>query len=1484
MDPGYFDAERKQNPREKANIFSKITFWYILPIFAKGRKGQLSISDVYRCSPEHRSSPLGDQLGAKWQEQLNKQSIGKKPSLMKAIFSVFGLEFTIVNTLYSVVDTSAKIIIPTCLEGLINYFSSTSGVTKFDAYMYAVGVLGLTFISAVIMQPTILYLFDISMRVRVATCSLIYRKILRLDINAGGKASEGLSGHAINLLTTDAQRFDMASLFIMDLIRTPIEGVVVTYLMYKQVGASTFIGVSLLFLIIPLQAYLGKISSRLRHQTAIRTDNRIRLMNEVIQGIEAIKMYAWEKAFARIIGEARRKEMNIIKKISWLRAIMISCVKLNSKIAIFLTLVSFISFKNELTASKVFVVFSYYNILKYSLVDFLSLAISFTLEAQVSVHRMQEFLMLPEVDNCDGTDLVTIEGPKNVAMSRIFEKIGNGQQAYIKSESSLEQLKPAVFISFKDYTAHWKNSEDEDVKNRVLALDDINLNIKPETLTTIVGTVGSGKSTLLLAMLRELSPTSGHLSVRGTIAYAAQEPWLFEASVRQNILFGQDLDLRRYKQVIKCCQLKSDLEILPYGDKTVVGERGASLSGGQRARIALARCVYQHADVYLLDDPLAAVDAKVAQAIYEECIRSFLREKATVLVTHHVQYARHAAQVCVMKLGKIVAQGTYNDLKNDVKEFEKLIEMEAKDEEKKLKQKGASYENQDSLVRERDGDRVCVRACVCERERERICEHGHKLRSQRSMSEVSQLSFNTEGENIIGPEFEGENQSEGSVDFGVYFSFIKSGGTQFTMLVLGSLFVFAQFFYSATDVWLKDWVTIEEMQSADKASKMNMSIYNASIMNNTSTIQNTSIIDNITTAIAANSSLLRYEDLPSNLFHLSREQCIYIYAALIVVSMFLTWNKLLVFYNTCIKASVVLHDTMFRGVTNAPMWFFHHNPSGRILNRFSKDMGQIDTLLPVALVDCLGFFLEVIAILAVVCIVNWWLLLPTAVLAFLLHLMRSLYLYTSRELKRAEAIARSPSLSHCGGTVHGLTTIRSCHKQVTLAKEFDKLQDLHSSAWTLVLTTNSAFGYWMDMACCLYLAAVTFSFFFFSEEDSSGGNVGLAITQVMGLVGMCQYGMRQTAEVENQMTSVERILEYINLPAEHPVEPDNRALKNEHPGFDFSKWPSEGEIIFENVSLEYEKPPKSDGKVDPEPAFAIKGVNFKINAGEKVAVVGRTGAGKSSLIAALFKLSKITGRVTVDNITSDEAGLRAWRARLCALPQRPALFAASLRDNLDPERKYTDAEIYTALNEVELQGLVSGLPGGLASKVGDGGGNLSSGQRQLVCLARAALARRAVLILDEATANVDTETDKHIQRTIRTKFADSTVLTIAHRLNTVMDYDRVIVMDKGRVVESGHPYELLTHPQDPSRRAPPTKTQAPLALPEDFLAAPERLDEEGAPLMTSSRHRTYSNRSEAPEYLGLFRSLVEQTGRATADQLMTLAKESYDRMMEKKTC
>ncbi|KAM3955592.1 putative multidrug resistance-associated protein lethal(2)03659 [Aphomia sociella] len=1497
MDPGYFDVERKRNPKETSNIFAKLCFLYTWPLFVKGRKGQLSISDVYRCIPQHRATPRGDAMFEKWSEELNNRDKGKKPSLLRAILKIYGPAFLIVNVLFACLESSTRLLIPICLEGLIHYFSPThAGVTDTEAYFYAAAVVGLMAFNAALVHPTLLWLLELALKIRVACSSLIYRKLLRLDLTVGGKASEGLAGHVINLLTTDAQRFDMASIFLMDLVRTPIESTLIVYLMYRQIGVSALIGVAFLLMFIPLQAYLSKISSKLRRQTAVRTDNRIRLMNEVIQSIEAIKMYAWEDAFARIIGQARKKEMNVIKKMSWLRAVMISCVKLNTKVAIFLSIISYISFGNELTAAKVFVIFSYYEMLKYTLVDFLPLGITFTLEAYVSVKRMQEFLLLTEVENQDGVDLVKID---EVQSNGVFEKIGNGQQAYIRSDSNIEPPKPQYVVSMKDYTTYWRNVDDEaqgkDVdEKKVAALADINLNIKPESLTTIVGSVGSGKSTLLHAILRELTPTTGHLQVNGVVAYAAQDPWLFEASVRQNILFGEDLDLRRYKQVIKCCQLKTDLDMLPYGDKTIIGERGASLSGGQRARISLARCVYQNADVYLLDDPLAAVDAKVAQAIYEECIRGFLRPRATVLVTHHVQYARHAALVCVMRAGRIVAQGTYQELKNGMTDLETLIELGEKVEEEKQKQKvTGNYETQESL------------------------EHNYILRSQRSMSEASQLSFNMDLDNNLEPKYEGENQKKGSVDNSVYMSYIRSGGNKCTMLILFGLFIVSQMFYSSTDIWLKEWVNMEEANSAVIKSMRNQSLIetafnltsstgfnNQTALNtisnqnvtgpttglNTTGIQNR-LLDNV---VNASTSVLNstFQDLPSNYFHLTREECVYVYASLILVCIFLTWNKLVIFYNTCIKASVMLHDSMFRGVTNAPMWFFHHNPSGRILNRFSKDMGQVDTLLPVALVDCLGFILEVISILVVVCLVNWWLLVPTGALALLLYFFRGFFLCTSRELKRIEAIARSQSLNHAAATISGLTTIRSTREQQrTIAREFDKLQDLHSSSWILVLATNRAFGWWMDMGCCMYLAFVTFSFFLFGGEDTLGGNVGLAITQVIGLVGMCQFGMRQTAEVENQMTSVERILEYQNLPPETPVEVNEKALKANHPDLDFDKWPSKGEIVFEDVSLQYEKPPKDDSvktsDKPEEPVYAIRGVSFTIRPAEKVAVVGRTGAGKSSLINALFRLCPISGAVRVDGVSLEQAGLRAWRGRLAALPQRPALFAGALRDNLDPRGRHRDADLLAALHQVELKSLVGSLAAGLGSRVGDGGGALSAGQRQLVCLARAALAGAAVLVLDEATASVDPETDKHIQNTIRTKFANSTVLTIAHRLNTVMDYDRVIVMDKGRIVETGHPYELLAQTQksEPQiKRSLLSKSQTPLAIPENFTFEQLSELEDTEPHALRNRIRTYSNRSEISdqESAGIFKTLVEQTGKESAAMLYKMAEESYKKLQERK--
>jgi ATP-binding cassette subfamily C (CFTR/MRP) protein 4 len=418
-----------------------------------------------------------------------------------------------------------------------------------------------------------------------------------------------------------------------------------------------------------------------------------------------------------------------------------------------------------------------------------------------------------------------------------------------------------------------------------------------------------------------------------------------------------------------------------------------------------------------------------------------------------------------------------------------------------------------------------------------------------------------------------------------------------------------------------------------------------------------------------------------------------------------------------------------------------------------------------------------VGIIAVVAIVNFWLLIPTFIIAIIFYYLRVIYLATSRSVKRLEGVTRSPVFSHLNASIQGLTTIRAFEAQHILENQFDSHQDLHSSAWYLFISTSRAFGYWLDVICFIYIGIVTLSFLLMDGEQL-GGNVGLAITQAIGLTGMFQWGMRQSAELENQMTSVERVLEFSELESEPPLEttPENKPSKG---------WPPKGEVTFEKLTLRY----------SPSTPAVLKEISFTILPGEKVGIVGRTGAGKSSLISALFRLAECpSGRIVIDGVDTTTLGIHQLRASISIIPQEPVLFSGTMRKNLDPFDEYSDEDLWKALEEVELKEAVSELAGGLSAHMSEGGSNFSVGQRQLVCLARAILRNNKILVLDEATANVDPKTDTLIQSTIRRKFAHCTVLTIAHRLHTVMDSDRVLVMDAGRVAELAPPSQLLADP------------------------------------------------------------------------------------------
>ncbi|XP_065162919.1 probable multidrug resistance-associated protein lethal(2)03659 isoform X2 [Atheta coriaria] len=1270
MDSEKAKKDRKRNLRENTNPLSNLTFCYTIPTFYKGLRHDLDVADLPETLTDHQSAALGDRLEAVWNNEVEKaKAAGRTPSLMRVLRRVFFLRFLTYGIILAFGEFAIRLVQPLALGQLVSYYTSNpNDITRDEAFIYAAAVVMCSLLNIFFIHPYMMASVHLGMKMRVGCCSLIYRKALRLSKTALGQTT---IGQVVNLLSNDVNRFDVAVLFANQLWIGPLETIVITYLMYLQVGISSVIGVASMLVVIPIQIYLGKRMSVLRLRTALRTDERVRLMNEIISGIQVIKMYTWEKPFTYLVSLSRRFEIKSVRGTSYIRGILLSFIMFSTRISVFLTVLAYVMFGHRISAEQVFVLTSFYGILRQNMTVFFPQGIGQIAEASVSIRRLNKFMLYEEKVAPDDD-----------------KKCQNGVDKK-KNEATSGSDRKGIFAS--QLTAKWLLDHTDNT------LSNVTLEVRPGKLLAVIGPVGSGKSSLLQAILKELPAISGSIDVCGEISYASQEPWLFAGSVRQNILFGLPMDKQRYRLVVKRCALDRDFELFPYGDKTIVGERGVSLSGGQRARINLARAVYKEADVYLLDDPLSAVDTHVGKHLFEACIAGYLKSKAVVLVTHQLQYLKEADQIIILENGNVMAQGTFDELQNSGLDFAKLLQKESENSE------NAEDTPTKKMVTRNDS--------------------------------IQSIASETQKE----PEEVQEQQNTGTVGGYVFRQYFKNGGGYCFVFIVFLLFFLAQIAGSGGDYFITYWVNLEQIR------------YDSSngTLDSLNTINNPYYID------------------------LSTMTCIYIYTGISIATIIISIVRSFAFFEMCMKSSINLHDNMFKSITRATMYFFNTNPSGRILNRFSKDMGAIDELLPSALIDCLQIGLTLIGIVVVIGVVNPLLLIPTSIVGLVFYAIRIVYLNTGRAVKRLEAVTRSPVFSHLNASLQGLTTIRAFRAQKILEKEFDVHQDLHSSAWFLFLSTSRAFGFYLDIVCVIYIAIVTLSFLLLGTENF-GGNVGLAITQAIALTGMFQWGMRQSTELENQMTSVERVLEYSNLESERELETKDSLKPRDD-------WPNKGAIVFDHVYLRY----------SPMEPHVLRNLNFSIAPKEKVGIVGRTGAGKSSLISALFQLTETEGIIAVDGVDVHGLGLHDLRSKLSIIPQEPVLFSGTMRKNLDPFDEYTDLVLWKALEDVELKDVVSDLPAGLNSIMSEGGTNFSVGQRQLVCLARAIIRNNKVLVLDEATANVDPHTDALIQTTIRKKFKDCTVLTIAHRLHTVMDSDKVLVMDAGTMVEFGHPHILL---------------------------------------------------------------------------------------------
>jgi ATP-binding cassette subfamily C (CFTR/MRP) protein 4 len=1227
------------------------------------------------------------ELTREWNKELEAYKTGKikRPSILKAVVKTFGLQWLWYAQLAIWPEIVVRLAQPFMIRVIVVYLTqSIEDAEKPGAITYSHAVISsyILIISVGIWSVSRHHAFLLVCRtginVRTALTALIFKKVLRVSKSSFEQTDVG---QILNVLANDLYRFEDITTNLWALIIGPVVCIVGVYFVWYFIGIAALGGLVILLLFVPFQATMGRFFNKYRRQTTQITDKRVRLMNEIISAMKLIKVYCWEQPFAETVDQIRQKEIVSINRTYVLRGINGATSFVGTRIMLFASFVIYALMGNALTPEIVFVVMSLFNALRVPVMNQFTNAVAVGGECLVAEKRVVKLLLLEEK-------------PERHSIQNMSTK-----SQVDKQPPSLERGS----IKLENYVGRWTKSL------TVNNLDEITLNINAGELIVVVGAVGSGKTCFLWALLNEIERISGSCSVNGSTSYAPQESWCFGGSIKQNILVGNAFLHSKYKEVIRCSGLKRDIKLFSEGDDTFVGEKGYTLSGGQKARVSLARCVYHEADIYLLDDPLSAVDPKVANHIFDRCIKEYLKGKTVVLVTHQLQFLSKADKIIVLKEGRAVAVGSYEQLSKSSVEFLSFLDQKQREEEKR----------KESLTKEKS---LSLKSNLLkDEEDEEPVKEGKEGQLQTCRVKTSEES----------------NRDCGSVSLSVYWQYLSSGGSVWLVYLAFLVALMSQGLYHYTDLWLSAWTehTLNRLNANDTSHVA-------------STVGTESVFNNETHNV---------------LF----------YTMLVVVLFIGAFMRTSLTFRLCLKSSIYLHDRIFKRVLRAPMLFFENTPIGQILNRFTRDVGVVDQIIPSSLIDVNISILNSLGVIIMSCVVSPWLIIPCVIIGACCVPIRNFYIRTARELQRLDSIARSPIYSHISCTFDGLITVRAFNLERLFEQQYFRYLADSVSCRFLVIVAGRVIGVILDMFVTIYIAAICLLLVYIPKGTISGGDAGLILSASILLTGMFQWAVRLTAEFETQMVSAERIFEYGKLESEAELNIPGK--------IEDKRWPKHGKIVFERVFLRYSK----------DLPHVLKDINLTIEPGEHVGVVGRTGAGKSSLISVLFRLVEPEGKIIIDGVDTKTLGLHELREKISIIPQDPSLFSGSIRKNLDPFNEYDDHKIWQVLGEANLSPTIKNMTGELDALVSEGGSNLSVGQRQLLCLARSLLKNNKILVLDEATANVDQETDFQIQKTIKSKFSDMTVITVAHRLNTIIDMDKVVVMDAGSVVEFDSPYILL---------------------------------------------------------------------------------------------
>ncbi|KAG5895018.1 Multidrug resistance-associated protein 4, partial [Gonioctena quinquepunctata] len=1176
---------------------------------------------------------------------------------------------------------------PDSLAKLVAYFKPGQTNMIFnDAVYYAAILIGLKLLHAFYMHNYVIFLNQLAIQMRTAFSSLIYRKVLKLS----PKALENTNlGNIVTVISKDVKQFQGAIWLFNDLWIAAIQTIFICFLIYRRIGVTSTIGVAMLFSLLPAQTYMSTVINKLRMKMNKRTDERLQKTQEALSTIRTIKMYTWEKIFGSGIEESRKKEVKTILKSGYAMVTLMITSNFMGKIAFYVLMMVYIYVNDDMSVETVFYLMRNFAILRHSLGMSFSMGFSRIAELIASITRIDRILQLDELED------------------DVVDKPDDDPQIDLRN----------VSVTMKD--------------TNILK----NITGKMETgFNVITGPLGCGKSSLMKVILRDYPIDEGELRTRGRKSYASQDPWLFPSTIKQNILFGEKYDYKRYNKVVEVCALEYDFKILEKGDETIVADRGLNLSKGQQARINFARAVYKDSDIYLIDDALTALDPKVQDHIYNECLRGFLKKKLIVFVTHNAKHIANADYLMILQNGAVKTADKQMNISRDIIEEIELDEKELHQsdiEEKEPEGDDGTNENSELINR-----------------------------PQKHKKQIYH-----------------EVKKEGKVDLSIYSKYIQLGGGIFFLLFIALMYFVATFTDSSAQKILTNWANEranilslkEKFFGNESVPEVDLTEIFGNELNHTRDILSWSHEANISDFLEKTSHEGLNKTIMTALYvkrlewHASKT--LNLYSIMLISSAILEILKHLIFLRFTFKASVNVHKIMIRSVINSTMALYDTHFIGNILNRFSQDLGVFDEHLPHVLSMLISTSFALAGNVGLIASVSVAFIFPSIVLMVSLMMIRFIYIPTARSLKRLEAATRSPLVGHLNSTIEGLTTIRAYKAQEIVQHEYDQHQDVFTSAYYTSLCVGGAFSFYMD------LISICFQTFLIGRclmngAGSSAGDVGLAIMQGGMLAMFVQMGLRQWSEAENSMTSVERALEYTDIESETTA------------GEEVPNWPTNGEITYNKVSLTYTN---SQERV-------LKDISFTVKAKQKIGIVGRTGAGKSSIISTLFRLYNFEGDISIDGVDTKSLPLKFLRHHISIIPQDPIMFSGTIRSNVDPLNEFTDEEIWKTLHKVRLDVLVPNL----GTHVEDT--NFSTGQRQLICLARAVIRKNKIVVLDEATANMDPETEQIIQKTVKENFSSCTVFVIAHRLESILECDKVIVMDRGEIAEYDHPQVLREKP------------------------------------------------------------------------------------------